>query len=170
MIKLPKKIAIYPQKRSNPDYLLCWIPPSSFKDVSRDSQVQEELERYYPNGIEVELSEDGLDELGIVFEVSHEKLRRAYIELNEQGALPNTGMIEVEILVEYIAEREAGRSLEEITSPMQPETLSFGNIEGGLIDKVQSGPEMTGEEDSQELFRRLSVRQASSPSDQVGGE
>ena len=170
MIKLPKKIAVYPQKRSNPDYLLCWIPPGSFKDVSNNPQVEEELESYYPNGIEIELSEDGFEEFGVKLDTPPEKLRQAYLELNEQGALPTSGMVEVEILEQFIAEREAGRSLEEITRPVQPDSVSFAISEGELLQKMQSGPEMTGDENSQDLFQRISVRQSKSPADQVGGE
>ena len=170
MIKLPKKIAVYPQKRSNPDYLLCWIPPGSFKDVSDNPEVEQEPENFYPHGIEVELSEDGFEEFGITLDIPHEKLRQAYLELNEQGALPNSGMVEVEILEEFIAEREAGRSMEEIASPLHPDEVSFGISEGELLSKMRSGPEMTGDENSQDLFRRIAVRQAKSPADQVGGE
>ena len=44
MIKLPKKIVIYPQKNSKPDYLLCWIPTDGYKQVASNQEVQEELE------------------------------------------------------------------------------------------------------------------------------
>ena len=170
MIKLPKKIAIYPQKLNNPDYLLCWISPDAYKDVSNSPEVEEELESFYPNGIEIELSEDGLEEFGIKLDTAHEKLNHAYLELNEQGALPDSGMVEVEILEEFIAEREAGRSLEELTSPVQPDSVSFGISEDELLHKMQSGPEMIGDEDSQDLFQRISVRQIKSSTGQVGGE
>lgn len=170
MIKLPKKIVIYPQKKINPDYLLCWIPPESFTEVSIDSQVEAELTQFYPNGIEVELSEDDLDEFGIQLQLSPEKLRQAYLELHEQDALPQSGMIEVEVLGEYIVKREAGRSIEELTSPAELDSVSFSIPEDDLLSKMQAGPEMTGEEDSQDLFRRLSVRQTKLPGDQSGGE
>jgi hypothetical protein len=170
MIKLPKKITIYPQKRNNPDYLLCWIPPGSYAEVARDPEVLEELQNYYPNGIEIELSEDGLEEMGMELDVKPDKLKQAFLELNEQGALPESGMIELEILEEYIAERETGRSLEEITAPMSPDSISFGISQDALVNKMQSGPEMTGGEDPQELFKRISVRQMKSPGDQAGGE
>ena len=170
MIKLPKKIVIYPQKRSKPDYLLCWIPPKSFEQVANNQEVQEELSNDYPSGLEVELSEDGLEEFGIRFESSPAALREAYLELNEQDVLPLSGMIEVESLERFIGERGSGRSIEEITETSPPETLSFGVSESDPLQSLKEGPEMVGDEDPQNLFQRFSVRQAKLPNDQNGEE
>ncbi len=170
MIKLPKKIVIYPQKRSRPDYLLCWIPPDFYKDVSIDQEVEKEMESDYPNGIEIELSEDGLQEFGIQLNATPEKLRQAYLELNSEDALPESGMVESAMLEKILEEREAGRSIEEITKPPQPDALSFDITESDPLHLLKEGPEMIGDEEPQELFQRLSVRQVRSPDDQVGGE
>ena len=170
MIKLPKKIVIYPQKRSRPDYLLCWIPAEFYKDVSIDQEVEKEMESDYPNGIEIELSEDGLQEFGIQLNASPEKLRQAYLELNSEDALPKSGMIEAAMLEKFIKERAAGRSIEEITKPPKPDALSFDVTESDPLNFLKEGPEMVGDEDSQNLFQRLSVRQVVPPDDQVGGE
>jgi hypothetical protein len=170
MIKLPKKIVIYPQKRSKPDYLLCWVPANAYKDVATNQEVQDELESDYPSGIEIELSEDGLEEFGIQFESSPDELRQAYLELNEQDLLPQSGMIEVDSLERIIGERGSGRSIEEITQPSPLETLSFGMAESDPLQNLKEGPEMVGEEDSQNMFQRLSVRQVKQPSDQNGEE
>ena len=170
MIKLPKKIVIYPQKRSKPDYLLCWIPSDRYQDVAINAEAEGELKSDYPSGIEIELSEDGLQEFGIQLNASPEKLRQAYLELNSEDALPKTGMIEAEMLEKIIEEREAGRSIEEITKPPQPDALSFDVTESDPLHLLKEGPEMIGDEDPQELFQRLSVRQVRSPVDQVGGE
>jgi hypothetical protein len=163
MIKLPKKIVIYPQKLDVPDYLLCWIPPESFQDVSGNSQVEEELTKYYPNGLEIELSDDEFDEFGIRFETTPEKLHQAYLELADKGMFPASGMVELEILTAYIEERGSGHSINEITDTTQPGSLSFSVSGGKLGQMIQAGPEMVGEEDSSDFFQRLSVRQ-------VGGE
>ena len=170
MIKLPKKIVIYPQKRSKPDYLLCWIPSDRYQDVAINAEAEGELKSDYPNGIEIELSEDGLQEFGIQLNASPEKLRQAYLELNSEDALPKSGMIEAAMLKKIIEEREAGRSIEEITKPPQPDALSFDVTESNPLHLLKDGPEMIGDEDPQELFQRLSVRQVRSPADQVGGE
>jgi hypothetical protein len=170
MIKLPKKIVIYPQKRSKPDYLLCWIPADSYEHVASNQDVQEELTNDYPSGIEVELSEDGMEEFGIQFESSPDELRRAYLELNEEDLLPQSGMIEVDFLVKYIDERSGGRSIEEITQPAPAEALSFGVAESDPLQKLKEGPEMVGDEDPQNMFQRFSVRQVKQPSDQNGEE
>jgi hypothetical protein len=167
MIKLPKKIVIYPQKRSKPDYLLCWIPADGYAQVAINQEVQEELESDYPNGLEVELSEDGLEEFGIHLESTPEKLRQAYLELNDQAVLPESGMIEVASLVNFIGERRGGRTTEEIT---QPEALSFGVTESDPLQYLKEGPEMVGDEDPQNMFQRFSVRQVKQKTDQNGEE
>jgi len=170
MIKLPKTIAIYPQKHTKPDYLLCWIPSDRYQDVAINLEAEEELNRFYPNGVEIELSEAGLQEFGVNLHAPQEELRLAYLELYAEGMLPDTGMIEIEILERYMADKEAGRSIEEITSPAPPDTLSFGIGEVDLLSRIKEGPEMTGDEDSLDLFQRLAVRQDKPPADQRGGE
>jgi len=170
MIKLPKKIVIYPQKRTNPDYLLCWVPANAYQEVAINQEVQEELESDYPSGIEVELSDDGLEEFGILFESSPDELRQAYLELNGQDVLPQSGMIEVESLQKYIKERGGGRSIEEITQPAPPESLSFGMTDSDPLHNLKEDPEMVGDEDPQNMFQRFSVRQDKSPDDQNGEE
>jgi hypothetical protein len=170
MIKLPKKIVIYPQKRGKPDYLLCWIPADHYEQVAANQQIQEELESGYPNGLEIEFSEDGLEEYGIQFEFSPEELRQAYLEVNQQGVLPKSGMIEVETLVGLINERSSGRSIEEITQPAPPEAHSFGVVESDPLRELKEGPEMVGDEDPQDMFKRFSVRQVKQKSDQNGEE
>ena len=47
---------------------------------------------------------------------------------------------------------------------------SFDVTESDPLHLLKEGPEMIGDEDPQELFQRLSVRQVRSPVDQVGGE
>ena len=170
MIKLPKKIVIYPQKRSKPDYLLCWIPTDGFAQVAMNQETREELETDYPNGLEVELSEDGLEEFGIQFAASPEELRQAYLELNDQAVLPESGMIEVASLEKFIRERSGGRSIEEITQPAPLEALSFGVTESNPLQYLKEGPEMVGDEDPQNMFQRFSVRQVKQKTDQNGEE
>jgi hypothetical protein len=170
MIKLPKVIAIYPQKKTKPDYLLCWIPADSYHEIATDAEVEAELKKFYPNGIEIELSEAGLGEIGVRLETPLEDLRQAYLELFAEGMLPESGMIEIDILQQYMADKETGRSIEELTRSAEPETLSFGIPESDWLSKIKEGPEMTGGEDSQDLFQQLSVRQVKPPADQRGGE
>lgn len=170
MIKLPKTIAIYPQKLSKPDYLLCWIPADSYHEVATDAGTEEELKKFYPNGIEIELSEAGLGEIGVRLETPLEDLHLAYLELFAQGLLPDSGMIEIDVLEQYMADKETGRSIDEITRSAEPETLSFGIPESDWLSKIKEGPEMSGEEDSQDLFQKLSVRQVKPPADPRGGE
>lgn len=170
MIKLPKKIVIYPQKRSKPDYLLCWIPADGYEKVAINQDVKEELETGYPNGLEVELSQDGLEEFGIQFKYSPDELHAAYLELNGQDVLPESGMVEVEALERYIGERSEGRSIEEIMQPSPPEGLSFEVGGSEPLQNLKEGPEMVGEEDPQDLFQRMAVRPVKPPEDQNGEE
>jgi hypothetical protein len=170
MIKLPKKVVIYPQKRSKPDYLLCWIPANSFEQVATNQEVREELESDYPSGLEIEFSEEGLAEFGIQFDSSPEELRQAYLDLNAQDVLPESGMIEIDALERFIVEMRGGRSIEEITQPAPPDALSFGVTESDPLQYLKEGPEMVGDEDPQNMFQRFSVRQVKPQIDQNGGE
>ena len=158
MIKLPDAIVIYPQKKSVPDYLLCWIPANEYRRVVQKPEKRAELEKLYPRGIEIELSEEGLQETGISLEVTPEQLQQAYLELLEEDLVPDTGMVELSALKEYLDEKER-RSREELSSGLTDRMGRFEELdEGDLLRKIRTPPPMSEGDEPWQVYRRLDVK------------
>jgi hypothetical protein len=161
-INLPKSMVYYSESRNQPEYLLCWIPSRSFPDVARDDKTLDDLRKYYPNGIEIEVSEDALEAGGIKLALHSDDLRKAYVQLHEANMLCESGMIAAKTLEPIAEALQPGTSIEELRrSPPSP----FYSVRGSMTDAISrlfegtdEPPEMTGDEDAEVAFRRLSGR------------
>jgi len=162
VIKLPDAIVIYPQKKRVPSYLLCWIPAKEYQGVVRSSKKRDELARLYPNGVEVELSQDGLKDAGISLRIKPTQLKRAYLELLAEGLIPETGVVELGSLKAYLDEKR-GRSRKELTAELKEKRGRLDELEeGDLLRKITSPPPMTKGEEAEKIYRRLDVNQRKS--------
>ena len=174
-IKLPKSMVYYSESRSEPESLLCWIPPQDYPDVARDAEALEELRRYYPQGIEVEVSEEALEAEGIELGPHPADLRTAYVQLHEANMTHESGMITAEKLLPIVWALQRGASIEELRDHIETiASVSSGAaaLEGiepvtgwkkllwrtPLVEGTDVPPETTGDEDAKAVFRRLSVR------------
>lgn len=177
MIKLPESIVIYPQKKSVPGYLLCWIPAGEYGTAVVDAEKRSDHERLDPQGIEIELSEEGLEEAGVKLDATPDELRRAYLALWKGKLVPESGMVELASLQEYL--KEEGRSLEEVADEDAEAMFSFDmpGEEGGrrgvrrreLLSKIASPPPMSEGDDASQVYRRLDVRQMPPNQGEQGG-
>jgi hypothetical protein len=171
MIKLPNVIVIYPQKKSVPGYLLCWIPAEEYATAVVDAEKRSDHERLDPQGIEIELSEEGLEEAGVKLDATPDELRRAYLVLWEGEVVPESGMVELVSLQGYL--KEEGRYLEEAAGEEAEAMFSFDTgrsrpRRNELLSKFVSAPPMTEGDDASQVYRRLDVRQRSSNQDERG--
>lgn len=169
MISLPNAIVIYPQKKSDPSYLLCWIPVREYQRVVLKPEKRAELEKLYPQGIEIELTEDSLKEAGIALEVTPQQLQRAYLDLLALNLLPGTGMVELASLNDYLV-HEQDTPLEELafSSTVRGGTVD-GLAEGDLLRKITAVPPMTEGDEAGQVYRRLDVKQQQSNQGNKGG-
>jgi hypothetical protein len=169
MIELPDAIVIYPQKKSVPGYLLCWVPANKYQRVVVNTEKRNQLEKLYPRGIEIELSEDGLKDAGIALEVTPERLQQAYLDLLGEDLVPDTGMVELASLKEYLGE-ENSRSRDEIVAELMSQKARFEELdEGDLFLKIASPPPMTDGDEARQVYRRLDVKQRPSDQGHQGG-
>ena len=167
MIQLPKEMAIYPQSRHNPGYLLCWIPPQDYARLASDPAARQELEQFHPNGIEIPLTEEALQDSGVHLPVALSAIQQAYLALLQNGTLPEPGMVKAGYLME-IAERsvQADLPLDEMGA------LSMDSSSPELqraYARIQESPEMVGDETAADVFQRLSAGQPEERDDRTGG-
>jgi hypothetical protein len=162
MIKIPKAIVIYPQKKDVPGYLLCWIPAREYQRVVVGQEKRRELEKLYPQGIEVELSKDSLLEASIVLEVAPQQLRRAYLDLYELNLVPDSGLVELASLKEYL-DQEQTHSRQKPAAKSVDQLARFDQlVQSGLQRKIASAPPMTEGDEEGQVYRRLDVEQRGS--------
>ncbi len=179
MIKLPKAIVIYPQKKSVPGYLLCWIPAGEYPRAVVDAELRSDHERFDPQGVEIELSDEGLEEAGVKLDASPDELRRTYLELVEAGVVPESGMVELADLMEVL-EEEIGPA-EGADDASAEAMISFDTERSGLrqgeegshrrslLRKIAGGPPMSDGDEASQVYRRLNVRQQAPERVQEGG-
>jgi hypothetical protein len=157
MIKLPDAIVVYPQKVHKPNYLLCWIPAKYYSQVAKTKEARETLFQYYPNGIEVELSADGLKEAGIKLSRTPNQLGQAYTELFGEGLIPESGMVEVANLDSYIGQKQGRSKKEAVAELAENKNVIPMLAANNLMRKIASPPPMTEGEEAKQVYQRLSA-------------
>lgn len=157
MLKQPDRIVIYPQRDSNPDYLLCWIPPGNFTDVSGGSpETVSELKEYYPTGIETEFSLDGFDEFGISLAYDLEKLREAYLTLSKAGLFIESNFVDIKRLQDYVDKKD-DQNIKDLIEKFSNEEITLDDLkEEPLFRRLLEEPKTKGNEDPGEAFQKLS--------------
>jgi len=169
MISLPDAIVIYPQKKNVPGYLLCWIPSKDYQNVVEDQNKRAELAKFYPRGIEIELSEEGLGDAGITLGIPPEQLQRAFLDLLETNLVPDTGMVELASLQHYLDEGK-DRTRDELTAELAEKLPLFEELdEDDLLRKIVSAPPMTEGDEARQVYRRLDVEQRQFNKGKQGG-
>lgn len=163
MLKQPDRIVIYPQRDSRPDYLLCWIPPGNFSDVSGDSpETVSELEEYYPKGIETEFSQDGFNEFGINLPYNLEMLRQAYSTLSDAGIFAEVNFVDIKRLQDYVGKKD-DPNIQELVDKFSNEEISLDDLkQNQIFKKLLKEPKSKGGEDPSEAFQKLSGQMKSS--------
>jgi hypothetical protein len=169
MIRLPNVIVIYPQRKSDPGYLLCWIPAREYENVVQDPGARADLAQYYPRGVEVELSAEGLDEYGIDLNADPERLHRAYQDLVAQNAAPESGMVELANLRE-VSDQPATRSAGGVSFGLSEWMSGVEDLDDDhILRRIAAPPPMTEGEDASQVYRRLLGQQGPPAEGEEGG-
>lgn len=157
MLKQPDRIVIYPQRKNNPEYLLCWIPPGSFKDVSGNNpDTVTELQEYYPTGIETEFSQEGFDEFGISLPYQIEDLREAYLFLFKSGILVELNFVDVKRLQDYVDKKD-DQNIKDLIKRFSDHEITLRDLKHNpILGKLLEEPKSKGHEDPSEAFQKLS--------------
>ncbi len=157
MLKQPDRIVIYPQRDSSPDYLLCWIPPGNFTDVSGGSpEIVSELQEYYPTGIETEFSQDGFDEFGITLAFDLEGLREEFLSLSDSGVFAEINFVDIKRLQNYVDHKD-DQNIKDLIKKFSKGQITLDDLkEDPILRKLLEEPKTKGQEDPGEAFQKLS--------------
>lgn len=157
MLKQPDRIVIYPQRDSSPDYLLCWIPPGHYSDVSGGNpEIVSELQEYYPGGIETDFSQDGFDEFGISLTYDLNELRDGFLELSDSGVFAEINFVDIERLQDYVDHKD-DQHITELIKKFTKGDITLNELkEDPILRKLLEEPKTKGHEDPGEAFQKLS--------------
>jgi hypothetical protein len=147
-IKTPKRRAYYPASRNERDRLLCWIPAEELERMVQDGRVVEDILEDYPDGLEIEVSEEAFEEFGIDIDVSPEAIRHAFADLTIQKRLPQSGIVDGASL-ERIAQQAQGSAMESFTLRPPAQVHRFS------VEQELPEPEMTDGEDPMTVLTNL---------------
>lgn len=151
--KVPKTTAFYCSSKTEPQNLLCWIPPNELESMAEQGKAPKDILQYYPDGLEIEVSESALTEGNIDLGIEPKFLCAAYLKLYAEQKLPSSGLIGGDILFQDAKMLLHGTGG---TSAM------FALGEGTATKQDATGkyeePLMTEGEEPEEVFKRLAAR------------
>ena len=133
-IKTPTNRAYYPASPNEKTRLVCWISRDAMQRMVQESQIPAQHLEDYPDGLEVEVTEMAFEEFGISLNVTPTELKRAYVKLLVDKALPPSGMVD-------------GMALEAMAMGSFMPSFSVG--------RTFPEPEMTDGDDPMETLRRI---------------
>ena len=133
-IKTPTNRAYYPASPNEKTRLVCWISRDAMQRMVQEGQIPAQHLEDYPDGLEVEVTEMAFEEFGISLNVTPTELKRAYVKLLVDKALPPSGMVD-------------GMALEAMAMGSFMPSFSVG--------RTFPEPEMTDGDDPMETLRRI---------------
>ena len=150
-ISVPRKRAYYPASPDEQDRLLLWIPKDELEGMVEEDLMPESILEDFPDGLEVEVTPEAINELGLDLGLSPEAVRAVYAHLSERGQVPQSGVVDGAALEQ--AARAMVESDEEAPPPMfTPEFLERASRIG---ERELPEPEMTDGEEATTFLRRL---------------
>ncbi len=122
-ISLPDERTYYAASRNEPHRLMCWIPYRELQAMVNEGKASDQVLEDYPDGLEIEVTDEAFSEAGIDIGLSPDLLLRGYKELlnDENVSLPDI------IQGEWLEE--------ESNKPMSTEVMSTGGISTPLKDE-----------------------------------
>ena len=150
-ISTPTKRTYYPASPTEKDRLLLWIPREELESMAEEDLLPPSVSEDYPDGVEVEVTAPGFDELGLDLGVSPEILRALYKRLAERGQVPPSG------LVDGAALEKAAREMVTIEADTGPPMFTAESLErlSHLADREALEPTMSDGEEAETFLRDL---------------
>jgi hypothetical protein len=150
-IRVPRKRAYYPASPNEQDRLLLWIPEDELEGMVEEGLLPQAVLEDFPRGLEVEVTPESINELGLDLGTNPEAVRAVYAHLSDRGQVPDSGMVDAAALEQ--ATREIVESDEEAPPPMfTPEFLERASRLG---ERELPEPEMTDGEEPTTFLRRI---------------
>ena len=138
-ISTPTKRTYYPASPTEKDRLLLWIPRDELEGMAEENLLPPSVLEDYPDGVEVEVTPSGFDELGLDLGVSPDTIKALYGQLAERGQVPQSG------LVDGAALERAAREVVATEADAGPPRFAPDSLE----------PEMSDGEEAQTFLRGL---------------
>jgi hypothetical protein len=138
-ISTPTKRTYYPASPTEKDRLLLWIPRDELEGMAEENLLPPSVLEDYPDGVEVEVTPSGFDELGLDLGVSPDTIKALYGQLAERGQVPQSG------LVDGAALERAAREVVTTEADAGPPRFTPDSLE----------PEMSDGEEAQTFLRGL---------------
>jgi len=150
-ISTPTKRTYYPASPTEKDRLLLWIPRDELEGMAEDDLLPPSVLEDYPDGVEVEVTPSGFDELGLDLGVSPETIKALYGQLAERGQVPPSG------LVDGAALERAAREVVATEADAGPPRFTPESLErlSRLANRASLEPEMSDGEEAQTFLRGL---------------
>jgi hypothetical protein len=146
-IKTPKEYCFYPRSKNEPDRIQLWIPKEQYPQFFTDLKKRNEMKMYYPDGIEIDVTERGFAEFGIHLELKPDKLKKAFRDLVKKKMIPESRVVDgtnfkkdAQMLFEKV---RTGRSVGKKTTKVVKEF------------KKLSEPKMTDGENAFSIFSKI---------------
>ena len=140
-IRVPTERTYYQSSPTEPDRILYWIPRKDLEGMVRTGEAGEYVLDNYPDGLEVEVSKEALEDAGIKLNISPENICKAYALLKKLGDLPDDGYVKGEDLENFAKLRAVNRVSTVSSSIRKP-----------------GKPKMSDGEEPSVIFQRLVAR------------
>ncbi len=97
-LKLPGTRSYHSASPNEPEWLMCWIPRGNLAELVGQNRVRHDIRRHFPQGLEVEVSEDAFAKIGLDLGIHPDLLVRTYLDLREAGRLHPSGVVQAKSL------------------------------------------------------------------------
>ena len=157
MIELPDESVVYPQKKENPDYLLVWIPASEFQNVTAgDADKAAELAMFYPQGVEAELTQEGLSDLGLTLDADISSLGESYRELHAAGLFAQDEMVKLTSLMDY-SKTKNDEAVRTTLADLAKGDISIDQVKAqpGTMGQLLEPPKRNEGDDPEAAYKKL---------------
>lgn len=150
-ISTPTRRTYYPASPTEKDRLLLWIPRREVEGMAEEGLLPPSVLDEYPDGLEVEVTPSGFDELGLDLGASPETITALYRQLAERGQVPRSG------LVDGAALERAAREMVTIEEDAGPPRFTGESLErlSHLADRESLEPDMSDGEEAQAFLQSL---------------
>lgn len=112
---IPKVRAYYPA-RNGSNRILCWLPEDELKALIQRGDAPGDIIEDFPSGLEIEVSQDSLDEYEIRLGYSPESICTAYQYFKNRDSIDISGLVDgasLERILKQALSTAAGNSLED---------------------------------------------------------
>ena len=128
--------------------LRCEDSKEEYPKFFPDRKKQKEMKKYYPDGIEIEVSDEGFAEHKINMEMKPEKLKKAYHNLVKQNSIPKSGMVDgqsmkkdakaktIDILTSFSRAKDRKKAVKKIRKLPEPK-MTDGDDALTVFSKIQ---------------------------------